>query len=117
MFWSDLGPKVAYEGIGIIDSKLPTVNYFVKNNASEASSSSSNSSNGGVMPTVNAADLSDKQQDDYSKGVVFYMQNKKIIGIVLWNIFNHINTAREILNQDENYDDLDEVAKLFDIDA
>lgn len=30
MFWSDLGPEVGYEAIGIVDSSLPTVGVFVK---------------------------------------------------------------------------------------
>merc|ERR1712079_244049 len=28
MFWSDLGPDVGYEAIGLVDSKLPTVGVF-----------------------------------------------------------------------------------------
>lgn len=30
MFWSDLGPNVGYEAIGIVDSTLPTVGVFAK---------------------------------------------------------------------------------------
>jgi apoptosis-inducing factor 1 len=30
MFWSDLGPDVGYEAIGIVDSRLPTVGVFAK---------------------------------------------------------------------------------------
>ena len=30
MFWSDLGPDVGYEAIGVVDSKLPTVGVFAK---------------------------------------------------------------------------------------
>lgn len=30
MFWSDLGPDVGYEAIGIIDSSLPTIGVFAK---------------------------------------------------------------------------------------
>lgn len=30
MFWSDLGPDVGYEAIGIVDSRLPTVGVFTK---------------------------------------------------------------------------------------
>ena len=28
MFWSDLGPDVGYEAIGLVDSALPTVGVF-----------------------------------------------------------------------------------------
>lgn len=110
MFWSDLGPKVAYEGLGIIDSELPTVSVFVKNPQSTTNSNSKS----GVLPSVHAADLSD-EKDDYSKGVVFYLQNEKVVGIVLWNVFDRINTARAVLSDDKTYDDLNEVAKLFGI--
>lgn len=30
MFWSDLGPEVGYEAIGIVDASLPTVGVFAK---------------------------------------------------------------------------------------
>lgn len=108
MFWSDLGPRVSYEALGIIDSKLPTVSVF------DQSSDANSNSNASVLPSVHAADSS-KAKDDYSKGVVFYMQDEKVVGIVLWNVFDRINTARAVLSEDIKYDDLNEVAKLFDI--
>lgn len=43
MFWSDLGPDVGYEAIGIIDSSLPTVGVFAK--ATEANAMPVNPSN------------------------------------------------------------------------
>jgi len=30
MFWSDLGPEVGYEAIGLVDSSLPTVGVFAR---------------------------------------------------------------------------------------
>ncbi len=35
MFWSDLGPDVGYEAIGIVDAALPTVGVFAKATAQE----------------------------------------------------------------------------------
>lgn len=35
MFWSDLGPEVGYEAIGIVDSSLPTVGVFAKATAKD----------------------------------------------------------------------------------
>uniref|UniRef100_A0A8P4K637 Apoptosis-inducing factor 1, mitochondrial n=1 Tax=Dicentrarchus labrax TaxID=13489 RepID=A0A8P4K637_DICLA len=35
MFWSDLGPDVGYEAIGIVDSSLPTVGVFAKATAKD----------------------------------------------------------------------------------
>lgn len=36
MFWSDLGPDVGYEAIGIVDSSLPTVGVFAKTTGGNA---------------------------------------------------------------------------------
>lgn len=119
MFWSDLGPRVGYEALGIINSSLPTVSVFVKKQP-ESAASKTDSNNKEVetktrvTPSVQAADISD-EKDDFSKGVVFYLRDEKIVGIVLWNVFNRINTARAVLSQDKKYDDLNEVAKLFDL--
>lgn len=52
---------------------------------------------------------------DFGKGVVFYLDGEKIVGILLWNVFNRISIARKILMSDETFTDLNEVAKLFDI--
>jgi len=30
MFWSDLGPKIGFEAIGLVDSSLTTVGVFAK---------------------------------------------------------------------------------------
>lgn len=71
-----------------------------------------------VTPSVQAAAApaaANDEPEDFSKGVVFYLRDDKIVGIVLWNVFNRINTARAVLSQDKVYDDLNEVAKLFDL--
>lgn len=113
MFWSDLGPKIGYEALGIIDSTLPTVSVFVKKPSGKPKSDIDNAK-AGMTPTVQAA-AATGDENDFSKGVVFYLKDEKIVGIVLWNVFNRINTARAVINQDRKYEDLNEVAKLFDI--
>jgi len=35
MFWSDLGPDVGYEAIGLVDSQLPTVSVFAQGSAED----------------------------------------------------------------------------------
>lgn len=111
MFWSDLGPKVGYEAIGIIDSSLSTVSVFAKKTEEQTKD--------GEGKTTEKATQSKakKDGDDFSKGVVFYLRDDKIVGIVLWNVFNRINTARAVIGEDKKFDDLNEVAKLFDIHA
>ncbi|XP_017760262.1 PREDICTED: apoptosis-inducing factor 1, mitochondrial isoform X2 [Eufriesea mexicana] len=143
MFWSDLGSEVAYEAIGIVDSSLPTVGVFVKTAESDISITSDNSSvdttqsstkkklsvtqiQSSVQSNSEKTDKSysndiklpteeSKKYDDFGKGVVFYLRDDIVVGIVLWNIFNRISIARQVLARGTKYDDLNEVAKLFTI--
>lgn len=34
--------------------------------------------------------------DDFGKGVVFYLRDDVVVGIVLWNIFNRMSIARRV---------------------
>lgn len=56
-----------------------------------------------------------KSKDDFGKGVIFYMREDLVVGIVLWNVFNRMSVARQVLNDERKYEDLNEVAKLFNI--
>lgn len=123
MFWSDLGPKVGYEAIGIVDANLQTVGVFAKATPvdspvaaapqylSETNERKPLQSSSPPTTTQSDSDPSNK----FGKGVIFYLRNEKVVGIVLWNVFNRISVARSVINQGQKYDDLNEVAKLFEI--
>ncbi|XP_050077267.1 apoptosis-inducing factor 1, mitochondrial [Anopheles maculipalpis] len=149
MFWSDLGPRISYEAIGLIDSTLPTVAVFAKRTAEELSRAAvptvaaaaaaggndseklqaANANVGSVMEAKNVSmvPLSEQakptekpvkepvEDGSFDKGVIFYLRDKKVVGLVLWNVFNRMGTARKILDQHTEYDDLNEVAKLFNL--
>ncbi|KAM6253413.1 apoptosis-inducing factor 1, mitochondrial isoform 1-T1 [Porphyrio hochstetteri] len=130
MFWSDLGPNVGYEAIGLVDSSLPTVGVFAKATAKDTPRSATEQSGTGIRseseteaeasevhiaPSVSATPQVPKEGEDYGKGVIFYLRDKVVVGIVLWNIFNRMPIARKIIKDGEEHDDLNEVAKLFNI--
>ncbi|KAH0631016.1 hypothetical protein JD844_004479 [Phrynosoma platyrhinos] len=130
MFWSDLGPDVGYEAIGLVDSSLPTVGVFAKATAKDTPKSATEESGTGIRSEseteteaselrVSAASPSSlqapQQGEDYGKGVIFYLRDKVVVGIVLWNIFNRMPIARKIIKDGEEHADLNEVAKLFNI--
>ncbi|XP_037957866.1 putative apoptosis-inducing factor 1, mitochondrial isoform X2 [Teleopsis dalmanni] len=123
MFWSDLGPEIGYEGIGLVDSSLPTVGVFALPTKTDRKSDNLSGSNvevNGVEVSNSGKDLPDvkcdiNNADDYGRGVVFYLKNDKVVGILLWNLFNRIGLARTIITQNKKFDDLNEVAKLFEI--
>lgn len=114
MFWSDLGPDVGYEAIGIIDSSLPTVGVFAKVSDSDNDNEEEQVKNPPTKKT-DAKHKHDATNDEFNKGVVFYLKDETVVGIVLWNIFNRMSVARQVLKDKKKYDDLNEVAKLFNI--
>lgn len=144
MFWSDLGPDVGYEAIGIVDSSLPTVGVFAKaaetiNDSSEEQKTNSKESQSNIqsksltqiVKNVDNIDTENEKKDisgdnvksvekpmkheDFEKGVIFYLRDDIVVGIVLWNIFSRMSIARRVLARNTKYDDLNEVAKLFTI--
>lgn len=127
MFWSDLGSAVGFEAIGLVDAALPTVAVFAKQDKSDKEtkhlalneSELSDVETKEKSPRVTDSTIREKDcepiPETYDKGVIFYMQDDRIVGILLWNVFNRISIARKILSSDETFNDLNEVAKLFDI--
>lgn len=110
MFWSDLGPRVGFEAIGLTDSQLQTVAVYAKGKPEDEpqkEDSEGNREQKEIAPSATASALKHKipessttaksgEKNDYSKGVVFYLKENKVVGIVLWNIFNRIPIARKV---------------------
>lgn len=144
MFWSDLGTTVGYEAIGLIDSSLPTTSVFAKRDPNDETRRSygeepikkenESTEKPSVLETPQVTEEKTAAPEtvpavlkdcppagtttgpsDFGKGVVFYLDGEKIVGILLWNVFNRISIARKILMSEETFTDLNEVAKLFDI--
>ncbi|CAO3645531.1 unnamed protein product [Cunninghamella blakesleeana] len=127
MFWSDLGPEVGYEAVGLIDSQLSTISVWAKSTekdtpavgaASESDSpritgqqqSSSSSSNQVVKSNVNPV-----QDEKFGKGLVFYVRDKKIVGLVLFNVFGKVQEARDIIDAGLTSDKVDNLLKKFNL--
>lgn len=135
MFWSDLGPDVGYEAIGIVDASLPTVGVFAKATSKDTPKAVVSETGEGIRSKTEeqiyrtevtssgdkkCADLPKNLPntdigEDFGKGVIFYLKNDIVVGIVLWNVFNRMQIARQVLKDQRKYDDLNEVAKLFNI--
>lgn len=128
MFWSDLGPDVGYEAIGIVDSSLPTVGVFAKATAKDTPKAATEQSGTGIRSESETEDTAtssvassapappvQQHKDEYGKGVIFYLRDKVVVGIILWNVFNRMPIARKIIKDGEEHADLNEVAKLFNI--
>lgn len=112
MFWSDLGPDLSFEAVGLVDSSLETVAVFTKEPLPLEGDTRENEQPKSETPTEAARD---DEADRYSRGIIFYLKDGIIVGVLLWNLFNRLNIARRILNEQKKYDDLNEVAKLFNV--
>jgi hypothetical protein len=87
MFWSNFG-----RNIGLTDLDLQTVTVYAKG-----------------QPALKQK-LPQTKADDYRKGVVFYLKENKVVGIVLWNVFNRILITRKV-------DKLEDVQYRFHSDS
>jgi programmed cell death 8 (apoptosis-inducing factor) len=63
MFWSSIGPNISFEAIGVLDSKLPTVSIWSRTPDSEK---------------------------EYNRGVVYYMKEDIVTGVLLWNLHGQV---------------------------
>ncbi|XP_051173048.1 apoptosis-inducing factor 1, mitochondrial isoform X2 [Leptopilina boulardi] len=143
MFWSDLGLDIGYEAIGIIDSKLPTVSVFLKkdekkeveisekltkkeeeeekedNLKNESKKNIEKLNDSSVQTNDNekcddVESLSSTRKDyDLERGIIFYLKNDIVVGIVLWNVFSRMSIARQVLERGTKYEELSEISKLF----
>ncbi|TRY63913.1 hypothetical protein TCAL_05593 [Tigriopus californicus] len=133
MFWSDLGPDVGYEAVGLIDSTLPTVGVFargtqgdtpkaavtqsdeaMRSESQEGDESEASSGSSPVSPRASSS-LPLAENEKYGKGVIFYLKDDVVVGVLMWNVFNRVSLARRIIRENKRYEDLADLAKLFDI--
>nr|ATZ76822.1 apoptosis inducing factor [Sinohyriopsis schlegelii] len=114
-FWSDLGPKVAFEAIGMVDSSLPTVAVFAKSSDDTSAVKADEGLKSDAVKVPESSEATVTAPDEYDKGVVFYMKDKLVVGVLLWNLPYRLTTARQILKDGAENEDLSEVAKLFRI--
>ncbi|PKU33835.1 apoptosis-inducing factor mitochondrial isoform x1 [Limosa lapponica baueri] len=49
-----------------------------------------------IAPSSSPTPQVPKPGEDYGKGVIFYLRDKVVVGIVLWNIFNRMPIARKV---------------------
>eukprot|EP00128_Syssomonas_multiformis_P010640 Colp12_sorted_trinity150504_noHs@35240 len=136
MYWSDIGPEIGYEAIGICDSSLPTLSVWAKSPKKEepaiapapvseedmalaelkaALAEGSTEVDSGAVVAKQPEPVAKKDDEDFSRGVVFYMRDDVVVGIILWNIFGRIDVARAILRERTKYTDPNELVKLISV--
>jgi len=124
MFWSDLGPHIGYEAIGIVDSSLPTLSVFAKADEKDTPKAVVEETGEGLRSETEQAAKetapqqsfhSPTQDENYGKGIIFYLRDKVVVGMVMWNVFNKMPIARKILKENVTEDEVAEISKLFNL--
>ncbi|KAK3838027.1 MAG: apoptosis-inducing factor, mitochondrion-associated, C-term-domain-containing protein [Linnemannia gamsii] len=133
MFWSDLGPHIGYEAVGILDSKLSTVSIWTKKPtvaaadaaaaeevAAPKEESSAEKKEEGKRERATATPLPAEavkveDKEKYNKGLVLYLKDKKIVGLLMWNNFGKVEDARKILGQVYDTEKVEALVKPFGI--
>ena len=129
MFWADLGPDVGYEAIGLVDSQLDTVAIFAKasdedtpkaavaksDEAERSKSEEENIESEEVVLKSSPTEVPDTNAEKYGKGVIFYLKDQVVVGIVLWNAFGRMSLARRVIRENKKYEDLSDLARLFNL--
>lgn len=108
MFWSDLGPNIGFEAIGLVDSSLQTVGLFAKADENDKPQALANESND-LRPDIKEQDATNNSNqstnpdlrkpfsdDEFGKGVILYLKNNVLVGVLLWNVFTKIPIARQV---------------------
>eukprot|EP00127_Corallochytrium_limacisporum_P004459 Clim_evm13s164 gene=Clim_evmTU13s164 len=151
MFWSDLGPEIGYEAIGICDASLPTVSIWAYADeedkpkyagdrtgdeklidSSEEKPETPQKTTGDIPMRTKVEEQTEQTKEgetetktivpsvlqkekEYGKGVVFYLRDDVVVGVILWNIFDKIPLARRILKEQRKVEDVNELAKHFKV--
>lgn len=48
------------------------------------------------MASPAPASTVEHNKDNFGKGVIFYLRDKVVVGIILWNVFNRMPIARKV---------------------
>jgi len=48
------------------------------------------------VPSASPSTVNEKAED-YGKGVIFYLKDNVVVGVLLWNVFNKISIARKVI--------------------
>ena len=55
----------------------------------------------------------EEAEESFGKGIVFYTREKKVVGILLWNIFSQMPIARKIVTEGKDHEDFNTLVKAF----
>jgi programmed cell death 8 (apoptosis-inducing factor) len=135
MFWSDLGKEVGYEAVGLVDSSLTTVSVWSRAGPEDQPGTAElDPSDVRIQSVGQTAVRSNEEQrgwvdieaeipeedvnskiPKYGKGVVLYLKDQRLVGLLMFNLFNRVALARSLIAEGVGPDDINKVIQLINI--
>lgn len=136
-----MGKDIGYEAVGLVDSSLTTVSVWAQAGPADrparadldpsdiriqrlgqttvrseipAASEAASAADETTAATEDSGDDSEKIPQ-YGKGVVLYLKDQKIVGVLLFNLFNRVNLARSLISEGFGVDDINKAVRLVNI--
>jgi programmed cell death 8 (apoptosis-inducing factor) len=102
MFWGSVSDS-AFQGVGIVDTSLTNVGVFQR----------------GPLPTDTTNQDVTLSNEYYEKGAlergaVYYMKDKRVVGVLLWNIPDKLEDARRSVVFPRDFEDISRVQTQID---
>ncbi|KAF9404612.1 hypothetical protein HW555_014250 [Spodoptera exigua] len=103
MFWSDLGPQLGYE---VSAAPLPRPHpgrpsahrALLRRLSASSTRGFPQWASSQRMPSGPSSEAvqSPAESRRYERGVVFYLRERRVVGVLLWNLFNRMHVARQV---------------------
>jgi len=102
MFWSDLkSTNIGYEAVGLVDSNLDKVGFWVMDKTKGTPSK----------------DVPSYIMNDYVKGIVYYVKDNRVVGVLIWNLPGKIPQARKLIMEKKSVNQLNELRNAIDLES
>jgi apoptosis-inducing factor 1 len=100
--------------VSSVDSKSDFSNSISDESVKETTISTDGEESGLVpeIPSLQSEQIS----PNYGKGVVFYVKDRRIVGILLFNLFNRVNLAKAVLREGRGVDEISQCVRLFNVE-
>ncbi|XP_037871110.1 apoptosis-inducing factor isoform X1 [Bombyx mori] len=112
-YWLRLGDALQMEVVGEVGACLPTIALFKQCAPEEVPKKTETPAGDGEKPCYKK---SEEYQNRYKRGIVFYLRDETVVGLVFWNmppIDDRRDVATEILRARPSYKDINLLAELL----
>lgn len=116
--WGSIAKNISYQNVGIVDSRLDMVAVWQKGPNPELVAPPEASSGDlhampFLAPAQSDAPLSTEYYDAerYERGVVYYMDGKKVVGVSMINVQGQGDVAKRLITFPRDFEDMDSLTR------